>query len=179
MSARGFWTRGQDAFFDVSVFNPDASSYASRSLDALFRQHEGAKRLQYQERVVNVERGVFAPLVFSVNGAAAPASTAFLRRLCLLTSQSSGGSYSSLMGYYRCRVSFALLRSAVLCVGVLGRPVIVQFTCFVSWRWWRVGFPCSDWCCTELVWCESVTIVIIRRKEKDIWKRVKSNSPPL
>ena len=98
------------------MFNPDASSYASRSLDALFRQHEGAKRLQYQERVVNVERGAFAPLVFSVNGAAAPASMAFLRRLCLLTAQSSGGSYSSLMSYYRCRVSFALLRSAVLCV---------------------------------------------------------------
>ena len=65
---------------------------------------------------MNVERGAFAPLVFSVNGAAVPASTAFLRRLCLLTSQSSGGFYSSLMGYYRCRVSFALLRSAVLCV---------------------------------------------------------------
>ena len=81
---------GKMQFFSCKVFNPDASSYASRSLDALFRQYEGAKRLQYQEREVNVERGAFAPFVFSVNGAAAPASTAFLRRLCLLTSQSSG-----------------------------------------------------------------------------------------
>ena len=64
---------------------------------------------------MNADRA-FTLLVFSVNGAAALASTAFLRRLCLLTSQSSGGSHSSLMGYYRCWVSFALLRSAVLCV---------------------------------------------------------------
>ena len=118
MSARGFWTRGQDALFDERVFNPDASSYAlcARSLDAIFRQHEGVKSLQYQERVVNVERGAFAPVVFSVNGPAGPASTAFLRHLCLLTSQSSGGSYLPLIGYYRCPVSFALLRYAVLCV---------------------------------------------------------------
>ena len=63
-----------------------------------------------------MERGAFTPLVFSVNGAASPASAAFLKRLCLLLSESGGGQYSSLMGFYRCRLSFALLRSAVLCV---------------------------------------------------------------
>ena len=114
--AGGFWTRGQGAFFDVRVFNPDASSYSSRTLDSLFAQHEKAKHLEYGERVINIERGAFTPLVFSVSGAASPASVAFLKRLCLHLSESGSGQYSSLIGFYRCRLSFALLRCAILCI---------------------------------------------------------------
>ena len=116
ISSRGFWTRGQEAFFDVRVITPDASSYSAKSLEELFRQHENQKRLQYAERIVNVERGDFCPLVFTVNGATAPACSRFLKRLCSLLADSTSASYSSVMAFYRCRLSFALLRSAILCV---------------------------------------------------------------
>ena len=60
---RGFWTRAQDAFFDVRVFHPDAVSYSAQPLDALLLQHERQKKLQYGERILNVNQGTFSPLM--------------------------------------------------------------------------------------------------------------------
>ena len=62
--ARGLWgTSMQEAFFDVRVFHPFASSHRNTSLTALYRQHEKKKR-EYGDRVREVERGCFTPLVF-------------------------------------------------------------------------------------------------------------------
>ena len=41
--ARGFWSKSQDAYFDIRVFHPNASSYVSKPLSALYRTHEQAK----------------------------------------------------------------------------------------------------------------------------------------
>ena len=37
VSARGFWQRGQRAFFDVRVFNPFAKSHLNQKLDKVSR----------------------------------------------------------------------------------------------------------------------------------------------
>ena len=51
VKARGFWNRGQDAFFDVRVFNPyDRSQGLS---------HEQEKKREYNQLVLEVENGVF------------------------------------------------------------------------------------------------------------------------
>ena len=65
--ATGFWCRGQEAFFDVRVFYPIAPSYRNRDLSALYRMHEAEKKRAYGERVREVERGVFTPLVVSLH----------------------------------------------------------------------------------------------------------------
>eukprot|EP00117_Sycon_ciliatum_P036503 scpid35407/ scgid1636/ len=44
--ARGFWTRAQNAFFDVRVFHPDAASYKSKPVSDLLKQHERRKKRQ-------------------------------------------------------------------------------------------------------------------------------------
>ena len=116
VQAAGFWTRGEDAYFDVRVFHPDASSYLAKSPADLFHMHEQRKRLQYQERIINVDHGSFAPLVFSTAGAAGPTAEHFLRRLAGKLSDRDNLSYSCVMSWHRCRLSFALLRSAILCV---------------------------------------------------------------
>ena len=41
--ARGFWTRPQNAFFDIHVFHPDARSYRNRDVDTLLRLHKSRK----------------------------------------------------------------------------------------------------------------------------------------
>lgn len=38
--ARGFWNVHQDVFFDVMVFHPNAPSYRSRNLLAVYESHE-------------------------------------------------------------------------------------------------------------------------------------------
>ena len=44
--AAGFWTRGEDAYFDVRVFHPNALSYATKTLPALFDHHGRQKFLE-------------------------------------------------------------------------------------------------------------------------------------
>ena len=114
--ARGFWNGTQDAFFDVRVFHPNASSYRSVSLQAAFRRHEQTKKREYGERVREVEHGVFTPLVLSTTGGLGVEATTFYKRLADLISLKQQKHYSTVMCWLRCRLSFAVLRSAIMCV---------------------------------------------------------------
>jgi len=116
ISARGFWTRGQEAFFDVRVFVPDASSYVARNLETVYKEQEDRKKGAYEERIRNIEKADFCPLVFSANGGTAPSCATFLKRLCSLIADRSGVVYSKVLGFMRCRLGFAILRTAILCV---------------------------------------------------------------
>ena len=77
--ARGFRNTVQDAFFDVWVFHPNASSNHSMTTTAAYRKHEAAKR-EYGQRVREVEHGVFTPLVLTTGKMGRKAST-FYKRL--------------------------------------------------------------------------------------------------
>ena len=81
VKARGFWNRGQDAFFDVTFFNPYAPSYRSQDLPQLYRRHEQEKKREYNQRVMEVKNGVFTPLIFSTSGSMGRESTVFYKRI--------------------------------------------------------------------------------------------------
>jgi len=114
--ARGFWTRGEDAYFDVRVFHPNAPSYVSKTLPALYELHEREKKGEYEERINNVEKAAFCPLVFSTYGGSSKQCSAFLKRLCSSQALATGSPYSRVVAVLRCRLSFALLRASILCV---------------------------------------------------------------
>ena len=115
--AAGFWgCRHHRSFFDVRVFNVFAESNQSTSLAATFRKHEGEKRRAYEERVREVERGSFTPLVFSSSGGMGKAAMVVYRRLADLLSNKWNSSYSLTMGWLRCSFSFSLLRSSLMCL---------------------------------------------------------------
>ena len=82
--ATGFWR--QEAFFDVQVFYPCASSYRNKRLADLYPSHEAAKKREYGEKVREVERGVFTPLVLSTSGGMARECTVFFKRIADLLS---------------------------------------------------------------------------------------------
>ena len=66
---RGFWGEAmQEAFFDIRVFHPIASSYRNTSSENLHHQHERQKKREYGDRVRQEELGCFTPLVFSTTG---------------------------------------------------------------------------------------------------------------
>ena len=63
---RGFWDNSHpDAFFDVRVFYPLASSYSQKPLATVYREHERKKKLEYGGRVREIEHGSFTALVYS------------------------------------------------------------------------------------------------------------------
>ena len=85
--ARDFWNTSQDAFFDVRVFYPNASSNHSKDLSTAYKRHEQAKKREYGERIREIERGVFTPLVLSTHGAMGKEATTFYKRLADMLSQ--------------------------------------------------------------------------------------------
>ena len=117
IKASGFWDCDQQsAFFDVRVFHPLAQSYRNTRLPAVYRQHEMAKKRAYGDRVRQVEHGCFTPLVFSTSGGMGREATVVYKRLANLLSISRNEPYSVIMGWLRCRISFALLRSSLSCI---------------------------------------------------------------
>ena len=114
--ARGFWNAAQDAFFDVRVFYPNASSNRSTATSSAYRRHEQAKKRQYGQRVREVEHGVFTPLVFSSTGGMGREAITFYKRLADMLSQKRQHPYPTVMGWLRCRLSFASLRSSIMCI---------------------------------------------------------------
>ena len=56
-----FWGRDRRlAYFDIKVFNPLAATYASSPLALCYHQAELDKKRKYDERVREVERGLFS-----------------------------------------------------------------------------------------------------------------------
>ena len=62
-------------------FNLCEDSYLHAPLPTLYRRQEQLKRNAYEERVRQVERPSFVPLVFTTPGSASPAATVVLKRL--------------------------------------------------------------------------------------------------
>ena len=86
------------------------------TLKACHRRHETEKRRQYSERVNSVEFGSFTPLVFTIAGGMGPAATTFYKRLSSLISIHRSTCYSQVLNWIRCRLSFSLLRSSIVCL---------------------------------------------------------------
>ena len=111
--ASDFWCKGQEAFFDIRVFYPIASSYCQKDLASLYRRHESEKKREYAQRVREVERGVFTPLVFASTGGMARECTMVFKRIADILSDKKKMPYSQAIHLIRCRLSFALILSAI------------------------------------------------------------------
>ena len=87
IAAKGFWGGRHDrAFFDVRIFNPYAPSNHQPTLAATYRKHEQCKKRAYEQRVGEVERGSFTPLVLYLTGGLGAAANVCLKRLASLLS---------------------------------------------------------------------------------------------
>ena len=114
--ADGFWGGSrQCAFFDVRVFNPFAQSHSKSTLAQCYRKNEQEKKTAYDERVREVERGSFSPLVFSTLGGMGPIATVVYQRLASMVAERQEEPFSQTF-WLRVRQSFSLLRSAIACL---------------------------------------------------------------
>ena len=116
IAASGFFGgRFERAFFDVRIFSPFARSNQG-TLNAVYRRQEQEKRRKYGQRVSELEHASFVPLVFTCTGGAGPAATTFLKRLADRISSTHQLSYNEAIVWLRTRLSFALLRSSLMCI---------------------------------------------------------------
>ena len=106
----------RNAFFDIKVVSPYSKSYSRMTTASLFRMAENAKMREYAERIRDVEHADFNPLVFTTAGGMAPQCQIVVKKLAAVLSEKQGVPKSVVTGWLRCRLSFALLRTTLLCV---------------------------------------------------------------
>ena len=70
----------------------------------------------YCERIQQVDQGSFTPLVFTTSGGMGPKAICFYSKLAESISEKKQQPRSHVVAWMRCRLSFSLLRSALLCL---------------------------------------------------------------
>ena len=83
----------------------------------IYRLQENKKKRSYSRRVLDIEHGSFTPLVFTSTGGMGPECLRFHSCLAELIADKKGEHYSRTISWIRARTSFALLRSALICLG--------------------------------------------------------------
>ena len=73
-----------------------------------------SQKLKHESRIINVEKSTLNSLVFACTGRAGPLATKVITRLAAKNKGSE--SYADATSYNRTKISFALLRSSVLCL---------------------------------------------------------------
>ena len=83
ISARGVWNTCDKVFFDVRIFH-DGNKTNSGPIEKVFLSHESEKKRVYNERIIEVEKSSFTPLVFSTSGGMGVKAEAFHKRIASL-----------------------------------------------------------------------------------------------
>ena len=122
VSAVGIWSRMERTFLDVRILHPNSPSYQGKSIEKLYDEHEREKKRSYNQRVIQVERATFTPLIFSTTGGMARECTKFHKKVAELVSNKTKEDYSKVMSHIRTRIRFTLLKSTLIALrGVRGK----------------------------------------------------------
>jgi len=113
ISARGLWNSCEKTFFDIRITHLNSHSYSGKSLAEVYQQHEKEK---YNQRVIDIEKFSFNPLVFTTTGGMAPECNRVNKRLAEKIAEKHMESYASVITYVRTKLRFAILRSTLAAI---------------------------------------------------------------
>ena len=116
IAVQSFWSRGTRAFLDIRVYNPLCKVYATKSLTVCHKENEDQKKRAYNERIVQVERGTFTPLVFTCFGGQSHECSRFYKELYCKLAIKRNMSVMAVTNFVRTKLSFTLLKSTLLCL---------------------------------------------------------------
>ena len=113
------WERGQHAFSDLRVFEPNACRYRNKSLQQCHVINEQKKKQAYNERILQVDHRTFTLLGFSINDNMGRECQEFYSRLVQLISEKRDLPQWISSNWIRTKVCFGLLKSSLLCLRAL------------------------------------------------------------
>ena len=73
-------SRVRKYFFDVGLFDPNASQYQSKSLKQCFVVYEREKKHFFNRRILEVEHASSTPLIFTIHGAMGTECSTFVSK---------------------------------------------------------------------------------------------------
>ena len=116
VSSCGLWSTLERTFYDVCVTHPNSSTYDGKTMKQIYHLHEARKMKKYNNRIIQVEKGTFTPLIYTTSGGWGPQATRYHKRLAELISLKRGEDYSNIINYMRTRIRFSILRSTLIAI---------------------------------------------------------------
>ena len=124
ISARGIWSPCEKTFFDVRVTHPNTQTNRNKSMAEIYAAQEEEKKKLYNDRVLEVEKASFVPLVFTTTGGMGPECEKANKKIAEKIAMKRQESYSQVMNHVRTRLRFSLLRSILTAVrGYRGKNI--------------------------------------------------------
>ena len=96
------------------VSNINSKTYKNLPIKKVYQKHEREKRRKYNDRILNVEHGTFTPLIYSINGGMGPEATYYHKLLATKLANKTGDKYCNVVNFIRCKLSFLILKMALL-----------------------------------------------------------------
>ena len=115
ISARGVWRTLDKTFFDVRIFH-EGNKSNSGPINRIFLNHEDEKKRTYNQRILEVEKSSFTPLVFSTSGGVGKEAEKFHKRLAGLISTKRGIPYSHAISHLRTKLRFSILKTTLTAI---------------------------------------------------------------
>ena len=104
VSAVGIWSPMERTFMDVRIVHPNSPSYQGKKMEKIYQLHENEKKRKYNQRIIQVEKASFTPLVFSTSGGMALECTKFHKKVAQLIARKTKEEYSHVMNHLRTRI---------------------------------------------------------------------------
>ena len=124
ISARGIWSPCERTFFDVRVTHPNTITNRQKTLSQIYKSNEQEKKNLYNDRILQVEKASFVPLVFTTSGGMGPECEKANKKIAEKIAWKRNELYSGVMNHVRTRLRFALLKSVLVAVrGYRGRAI--------------------------------------------------------
>lgn len=116
VSARGIYSSHELTFFDVRISNPNAPSNRSLTLAGVYTKNEKEKMKAYGDRILQIEKGSFVPLVYTTTGGMGPQCERTHKRIAQLIADKRNERYSDVINHLRTRLRFSLLKSILVAI---------------------------------------------------------------
>ena len=87
------------------------------SLSITESKHEQQQKRNYNRRIMNIEHGTFTPLFFSVSGGMGKECSMFHKHVAERLTIKTDERYEKAISTIPCKLSFLILKSALMCVG--------------------------------------------------------------
>ena len=109
-------------FLDIRIVHPTSPTYENKSMQQIYSQNEKEKKRSYNERIIQVEKSSFTPMVYSTLGGIGPEAEKHHKRISKLIAEKKNEEYSDISNYIRTRIRFCILKSTLIAIrGVRGK----------------------------------------------------------
>ena len=110
------WAPYEKTLLDIRVTHPNAPYQCNKPLEAIYRDHENEKKRAYLDRVINIEKATFVPVVLTTSGGYAPEAQNLVKRMAVMISTKKKEAYSDVMRHLRTKIRFRLLKTTLIAI---------------------------------------------------------------